>query len=1122
MKRPMRLVLVAGCLAIGTSAALADNAASVAAGLFHVCALTPAGGVECWGYNDYGQLGDGTTTSRSTPTAVSGLSSGVAAIAPGYYHTCALAVGGVVCWGNNSNGQLGDGTTTQRTSPAAVSGLASGVAAVAAGGYHSCAITSVGGVVCWGRNLYGQLGDGTTTDQLTPTAVSGLASGVAAIAAGGSYTCALTTVGGVVCWGQNNYGQLGDGTTTNRLTPTAVSGLASGVAAIAAGGSHTCALTTGGGAVCWGYNSSGQLGDGTMTNRSTPTAVSGLASGVAAIEPGGTYTCVRTTSGSVLCWGLNHVGQLGDGTVTQRLTPTAVSGMTSGAAAIATGDFHSCAVTEGGTLACWGDNTYGQLGDGTTLHRATAMGVTGLSSGVAAIALGYGHSCALTTGGGVLCWGQNIDGQLGDGTNTGGSAPVAVSGLATGVSAVAGGGGSHNCALNTSGGVVCWGANAYGQLGDGTTTERWVPTAVSGLPSGVAAIALGYGHSCALTTGGGVVCWGHNNYGQLGDGTTTSRSTPTAVSGLGSGVAAIAVGLHHTCARTTSGAIKCWGYNSNGQLGDGTTTNQVTPTAVSGLPSGITAVTAGGYHTCARTTDGGVVCWGYNYHGQLGDGTTTQRLTPTAVSGLSSGATTVVPGGFHTCARTTGGGVVCWGYNYNGQLGDGTTTKRLTPTAVSGMGSGAAAIALGFYHTCARTTGGGVLCWGDDEAAQLGLGTRTYAAIPIGAYGFGGAIAVSAISPATGSAGGGTAVTITGGYFLEGATVAIGGVAATNVTVLNTETITATAGPHAVGRVDVVVTNPDGTQATLANGFLYSGAGVDFTGDLSADILWRHGTQGDLWLWPMDGAAKQSETYVRTVSDMNWEIRGQGDQNGDGTADLLWRNKVSGLIYYWPMSVGAPTAETYVATVDTAYDIVGTGDFNGDGRSDILWRNTAAGDVWIWLMNGATVSSAVYVDAVDPGYLVKGVGDLDGDTKADIVWHGAAGDVWVWLMNGTARLSQNYVGTVPDPNYQIQQVADFDGNGKADLLWWNSAQGDVWMWPMNGAVRVSETWVGTVPDTNYRIVGAGDYNGNFKADILWRNASAGDVWVWLMNGTTKLSENYVGTVPDLGYQIVSR
>jgi len=300
-----------------------------------------------------------------------------------------------------------------------------------------------------------------------------------------------------------------------------------------------------------------------------------------------------------------------------------------------------------------------------------------------------------------------------------------------------------------------------------------------------------------------------------------------------------------------------------------------------------------------------------------------------------------------------------------------------------------------------------------------------------------------------------------------------------------------------------------------------SKAFFDFTGDSKSDILWRHATQGDVWLWPMDGPARTAETHVRTVADSNWEIRGLGDQDGDGKADLLWRNKVTGQIYFWPMDGSTPVDEIYVATVDPAYDIVGTGDYDGDGMSDILWRHMTTGAVWIWLMNGATKVSEVYVDTVDPGYVVKGSGDLNGDTKADIVWHHATtGDVWVWLMNGTTRTSQTYVGTVPDVGYQIVGVADHTGDGKADILWRHATRGEVWIWPMNGTTVVSETNVDSVPDTGYQIVGTGDYNGDTKADILWHHATRGEVWVWLMNGTTKVSQTLVGTVPDVGYEIV--
>jgi len=352
------------------------NITAIATGVWHTCALTAGGGVKCWGFNGDGELGDGTTTDRHTPVDVSGLTSGVSAIAAGYYHTCALtAGGGVKCWGLNNYGQLGDGTTTNRYTPVNVSGLASGVSAIAAGLYHTCALTSGGGVKCWGYNGNGQLGDGTTNTRLTPVNVNGLASGVSAIAAGYYHTCARTAGGGVKCWGFNRFGQLGDSTTTTRLTPVDVSGLASGVSAIAAGGYHTCALTAGGRGKCWGWNEDGQLGDGTTTERHTPVNVSGLASEVSAITAGRGHTCARTAAGGVKCWGWNESGQLGDGTTTERHTPVSVSGLASGVSAISAGCEHTCALTAGGGVKCWGNNEYGQLGDGTTTDRHTPVDV---------------------------------------------------------------------------------------------------------------------------------------------------------------------------------------------------------------------------------------------------------------------------------------------------------------------------------------------------------------------------------------------------------------------------------------------------------------------------------------------------------------------------------------------------------------------------------------------------------------------------------------------------------------------------------------------------------------------------------------------------------------------------
>ena len=263
---------------------------------------------------------------------------------------------------------------------------------------------------------------------------------------------------------------------------------------------------------------------------------------------------------------------------------------------------------------------------------------------------------------------------------------------------------NHTCALLSTGAAICWGSNLNGQLGDGTTANRLTPTEVIGLSSDVTAISGGREHTCALLATGAVTCWGWNEYGQLGDGTTANRLTPTAVTGLDSDVTAITAGHNHTCALLATDAVHCWGYNGYGQLGDGTTANRLTPTAVTGLDSGVTAISASRFHTCALLATGALTCWGWNGYGQLGDGTTANRLTPTAVTGLSSDVTAITAETFHTCALLATGAVRCWGYNGYGQLGDNSTANRATPTAVTGLDSGVGATTTTTTTTVAPST----------------------------------------------------------------------------------------------------------------------------------------------------------------------------------------------------------------------------------------------------------------------------------------------------------------------------------------------------------------------------------------------------------------------------------
>ncbi len=662
-----------------------------------------------------------------TPVPASVLGEPVQQVVGGGLHTCALtATGAVYCWGRNDNGLLGNGGTTDAITPQPVTGLGSGVAAISGGFEHTCALTTAGAVLCWGYNDVGQLGNGSTTFAITPQPVTGLGSGVAAIAAGstGFHTCVVTTAGALRCWGLNGSGQLGNGSSANALTPQPVTGLSSGVAAVMVGSSHTCAVTTAGAMQCWGWNNSGQLGSGGTTSASTPQPVTGLGSGVAAMAGGLNQTCALTTAGAVQCWGDNSAYQLGNGSNANASTPQPVTGLGSGVAAIAAGIGHTCALTTAGAIQCWGQNGDGRLGNGSTANASTPQAVTGLATGVASIAAGRDHTCAVTTAGALQCWGSGVRGQLGTGSTSSATTPQSVAVLGSGVKALAAKI-YHTCALSNGGAVSCWGFNDHGQLGDNTTTNRSTPQPVTSLTN-VAAVTAGVSHTCALTTAGTVQCWGLNAYGQLGDNTTNSKSTPQSVPGLAN-VTTIVTGGHHTCALITDGTVQCWGYNANGELGDGSTTNKGTPQPVPGLAN-VAAITAGGSHTCALITDGTARCWGENSVGQLGDGSSFGRRTPQTVTGLVDAAA-IQAGSLYTCALTTAGTVRCWGYNFNGQLGDGSTANQGTPQPVVGL-TNVVAVAPGTTHTCALTTTGAMRCWGGNAYGQLGDGSTTSASTP--------------------------------------------------------------------------------------------------------------------------------------------------------------------------------------------------------------------------------------------------------------------------------------------------------------------------------------------------------------------------------------------------------
>ncbi len=371
----------------GGGGAAKSTATAVSAGAFHTCAVVENGAVQCWGYNENGQLGNGSTNDSHVPVQVSELS-GVTAISAGAFHTCAiLSTGAAMCWGINSNGQLGvdKDSTASSSTPVQVTDLGSGVIAIAAGSSHTCAIHNTAGedeaeelaAKCWGHNGNGQLGNTMNVDSSTPVQVTGLLEGVTAIAAGFGRSCAVVA-GAAKCWGDNGNRELGDGSDTNRNEPVDVTSLGSGVMDIATGDTHTCAILSTGAAKCWGDGVNGKLGTG---NRAIGVPADGtvmnLDSGVTAIAAGSSHTCA-IHNGAAKCWGKNTAGSLGDGSNTARLLAVDVMDLSSGVTAVTAGGGQTCAV-HNGAAKCWGNNRYGKLGNNTeTVYETSVSFVTTL------------------------------------------------------------------------------------------------------------------------------------------------------------------------------------------------------------------------------------------------------------------------------------------------------------------------------------------------------------------------------------------------------------------------------------------------------------------------------------------------------------------------------------------------------------------------------------------------------------------------------------------------------------------------------------------------------------------------------------------------------------------------
>ncbi|KDD76887.1 hypothetical protein H632_c76p0 [Helicosporidium sp. ATCC 50920] len=632
------------------------------------------------------------------------------------------------CWGANNVGQLGSGSTSQSVSTPTEVALPAQVAVsvISAGLDHACLVTSTFVPMCWGGNAAGQLGINSTTASSQPVGVFNFtAAGI--ISAGESFSCAtLQSTKQLYCWGLNTYGQLGVNNLVSYSVPTKVQSTMSWTEVVC-GQSMTCGVAADS-TYCWGRNDAGQLGFNSLgANRLMPVLVFG-GEYMNRVSAWGRTGCAIKNGTIPVCWGMGSMGQLGNGAnplVT--LSPVVVNLPGGKAVAITSSGDHSCAtVPDTNQLYCWGSNQAGSLGIGSAAasfntpeavdFQPTIMASKNLNTLAAAPESGPLPQV------GLVAWGSNTYGQLGQGTYNPPylNRPAAVRGLwqAYAVSA----GSYYSCALVDEEflhSIFCWGLNNYGQLGIGTANNEFVrtPTRVA---NGYRYVSAGFRHTCAISSStDAAYCWGENLSGQIGDGTTTMRTVPTKVTGLAAALT-ISAGRTHTCA-VTSGSLAayCWGANDYGQLGQG----NLIP---SSLPIRVTTrlwdeIVAGSYQSCGAV-DGGISCWGLNNQGQSGTGLTSQTLTqPTLVVG-STGWRGVSAFGPTACAINSNSKVVCWGRGTEGQIGNGSSNNTSTPLLVD-LGTEAVQVSSGGDHVCARTHNDDVYCWGENEYGAIGIAT---------------------------------------------------------------------------------------------------------------------------------------------------------------------------------------------------------------------------------------------------------------------------------------------------------------------------------------------------------------------------------------------------------------
>jgi PGF-pre-PGF domain-containing protein len=684
-------------------------------GAYFTCGLLENGSAMCWGDNTYGQIGNGDVgTNVYFPSLVETdfVIEEFAQTSPSHVRTiCGLLENGsAVCWGDNEFGELGNGTLGgYAVYPQLVSGNHS-FSQLAMGETHVCGLLENGTALCWGENLQGELGLGNYTQFSYPVFVN-TSFNFTQITGGDHNTCGLLENGSALCWGRNDHGQLGDNTTTQRNLPVFVKG-GYEFSYLYNANDFVCGILTNGSAVCWGTDLFSSIGDNLVGDQHMPSFIYGDYE-YQNISCAYTGCCGILTNGSAVCWGRNREGELGisDTSVKESNFPVFVK-IDKEFENIYTGIGPSCAESEN-ELFCWGEAGKGELSSGIF---ALEEFPNYLSYDFDFLELGAFSSCSLLQNGSAMCWGWNIRGQLGINSTENKDFPtfvyenntfkeVSISGFTA-------------CGLLQNGSAMCWGRNDYGQLGDNTTTERHVPTFVYGNYS-FSNISVGAYFVCGLLENGSAICWGANNYGQLGNNNLGIDSKIPVYVQSNYLFNSLNLGFSHACGLLENGSALCWGWNNYGQLGCNSTEDKDSPTFVYGNYSFV-SIHSSALSSCGLLENGSVMCWGDNTYGQLGEGGFVSNSSiPVFVK--SNYLFDSLNSGFrHVCGLLQNGSAMCWGDNQENQIIYSSQSSYYSPI-FSHSKNNFSLISTGYLHTCGILNDGRSFCWGSNNYGQLGI-----------------------------------------------------------------------------------------------------------------------------------------------------------------------------------------------------------------------------------------------------------------------------------------------------------------------------------------------------------------------------------------------------------------